>query len=110
MPKRTEVVEKVEVFDDFDGEPLDPDTKAIRYLFNSGAYNLYLSSDSKATVDKFIKDLTDGAEKATGTKVSRKSSNLSPREKQKRLAEFNKATGEKYERYTKTVDEWYRNR
>jgi hypothetical protein len=57
----------VEVFDDLDGEPLPADTTAARYQFNGLTYDLYLSKENKAKVDKFIKDLTDGAEKVVGT-------------------------------------------
>ena len=109
MAKRTEVVEKVEVVDDLDGTPLDPDTRAVKYVFNSGVYNLYLSAANRKKVDKFIKDLTDGAEKARTQKgrTAGKAA-ISGAEKKARLAAYNKATGDKKERYSKTVQQWWR--
>lgn len=109
MAKRTEVVERVEVLDDLDGTPLDPDTRASKYVFNSGVYNLYLSPASKKKVDQFIKDLTDGAEKVRTQKgrTTRKAA-ISSAERKARLAAYNKATGDNKERYSKTVQQWWR--
>jgi hypothetical protein len=69
---RKEIVQKpvVKVFDDYSGDELPETTKPVRYDFNGRAYHLYLSEDSKRTVDAFIAKLTDGADEiVTGSRM-----------------------------------------
>jgi hypothetical protein len=69
---RKEIVQKpvVKVFDDYSGEELPETTKPVRYDFNGRAYHLYLSEQSRRTVDAFIADLTEGADEiVTGSRM-----------------------------------------
>jgi hypothetical protein len=69
---RKEIVQKpvVKIFDDLSGAELPETTKPVRYDFNGRAYHLYLSDDSKRTVDQFISDLTSGADEiVTGSRL-----------------------------------------
>lgn len=68
---RKEIVQKpvVKIYDDLSGDELDQTTKPVRYDFNGRAYHLYLSPESRRTVDQFIADLTDGADEiVTGSR------------------------------------------
>jgi hypothetical protein len=69
---RKEIVQKpvVKIFDDLSGDELPVTTKPVRYDFNGRAYHLYLSEQSKRTIDSFIADLTDGADEiVTGSRM-----------------------------------------
>ena len=68
MPKREIVPEPiVTVIDDYDGKELHPDTPPERYRINGRTYDLYLSDESKNTVDDFLRNLLDGAEEVRDT-------------------------------------------
>ena len=64
---RQEIIQKpiVKVIDDHDGAELPDNTKPVRYQFNGRTYDLYLSQASRKAVDKFISNLTGGAEEVS---------------------------------------------
>jgi len=74
MPKREIVPEPIiTVIDDYDGKELHPDTPPERYRINGRTYDLYLSDESKKTVDDFLRKLLDGAEEVRDTYTPRSS-------------------------------------
>jgi hypothetical protein len=71
MPKREIVPEPiVTVIDDYDGKELHPHTPPERYMLRGRTYDLYLSEESKKTVDSFLDQLLDGAEEVRDTAAS----------------------------------------
>jgi len=111
MPRKIEVIQKSEVFDDYDGKRLDSATEPQRYQFNGRTFDLYLSPDNRATVDAFIADLLEGADEVKGTRATAaapsRASGLDEAEKSHRIAAYNRATGESRRRYTAAVDQWW---
>ncbi|AXT85182.1 hypothetical protein C6I20_08270 [Aeromicrobium sp. A1-2] len=110
MARRVQIIEKAEIFDDFDGALLDPETRSQRYQLNGKTYDLYLSAASKATVDAFIADLVDGAEEVKGQRQARatKGTSLGVDEKKRRVEAYNTANPDNtYTRYTAHVQSWW---
>lgn len=109
MAKTVQIIEKAEIFDDFDGTPLVPDTKPVKYTFGNKTYNLYLSDENHNKVNDFIKNLTDGAEVVgNGTSGSKGVPSASEKERRAQVVkDFNKAhPNANAARYSKTVQAW----
>lgn len=113
MGIKTETITKTEVFDDYDGKPLDPETESKRYQFNGKTYDLYLSKENIAKVDKFISELVDGAHevknRSRASKITASAVVTSEeRERRKKVIEaYNKANPDKTtDRYAGPVKAW----
>jgi hypothetical protein len=59
-------------FDDLDGSDLPDDTRAWKFQVQGKTYDLYLSKENRAKVEKFIGDLTKGAIESGTSKTPKK--------------------------------------